>query len=202
MTSIAWTIGGGKPGGSAVVPASTTTTSRASIIANAAAHSHQASRAAVRPLTRPPRWVPSGKPPTDSSRRDRAWHCPLRRLLQRQPLSALRRSASTATQGASPTTVPRPLGTGSPRQSPRGRVQQAGLRRAGSRSGAGTFGQACARVGFRLLRSTPMATTQKTSMTVSPAASATAGPCPSTSDQALPEAWSNTVNRMLAPDPL
>jgi hypothetical protein len=54
MTSIAWTTGGGKPGGSAVVPARTTTTRRAAIIANETAHSHQASRAAVRALTPPP----------------------------------------------------------------------------------------------------------------------------------------------------
>ena len=72
ITSIAWTAEGGKPGGGAVVPASTTTTRRAVIIANETAHSHQASRAAVRPLMRPPRWILSGASPTDSSRRAHA----------------------------------------------------------------------------------------------------------------------------------
>jgi polyhydroxyalkanoate synthesis regulator phasin len=65
MTSIAWTTGGGKPGGCALVPASTTTTRRAVIIANEP-------RTATRQVWR--RCAPSrghaGAP--------RAWNCPLR----------------------------------------------------------------------------------------------------------------------------
>jgi hypothetical protein len=135
-------------------------------------------------------------------RRARAHGTALRLLLQRQPLSAVRRSASTRDPRRTTSNRPETPTSCVTASGSRSLYNSRRWRRGGSRLGAGPFGQACAGAGLRLLRSTPMATTQKTSMTVSPAASATAGPCPSTSDQAFPEAWNNTVSRMLPPDPL